>query len=218
MPEFNPQFLLSLETLIFASVILMHLVKKSSSMISLYILQSAVVVFLLLTHLFSDFSFSLLAVIILVFAVKVLVAPRFFFKLINRHQLKFTISNFLNSPLTLIVLAVLTAVSHSGALKPLVGLAGGNGDALLISISVILISLFLIVNKRGALSQMIGILSLENGIVSFAFLMGLEQAPALELGIIFDILVWIIIASVFASMIYKQFGSLDVTSMKHLKE
>lgn len=216
--EFNPQFLLSLETLLLASVVLMHVVKKSSSIVSLYILQSAVVVFLLLTNLFRDFSFSLLLVVLVVFAVKVVVAPRFFFKLIKRHQLKFALSNFLNSPLTLAVLAVLVAVVHSGVLKPLSDLAGGNGDALLIAVSMILISLFLIVNKRGALGQMIGILSLENGIVSFAFLMGLEQAPALELGIMFDMTVWIVIASVFASMIYKQFGSLDVTSMKHLKE
>ena len=68
------------------------------------------------------------------------------------------------------------------------------------------------------MSQIIGILSLENGIVAFALFSGLEQSPALQIGIMFDLLVWVIIAAVFISMIYKQFGSLDVTELKHLKE
>lgn len=218
MPEFNPQFLFFLEMLIFASVILMHLVKKTFSIISLYVFQSAIIVFLLLTHLFSDFTFSLALVIGLIFAVKIIIAPKFFFKLIKTHQLKFSISSYLNAPMTLIVLAVLAGIANSGYVKPLADLGGVNGPAVLLSIAVILISLFLVVNRRGALAQVIGILSLENGIVSFAYLIGLEQTAALEVGITFDILAWILIASVFASMIYKQFGSLDVTSMKHLKE
>jgi hydrogenase-4 component E len=59
---------------------------------------------------------------------------------------------------------------------------------------------------------------LENAIVSFATLAGLEQSPGLQIGIMFDIGVWIMIATIFVSMIYRQFGSLDVASMQHLKE
>ncbi len=65
---------------------------------------------------------------------------------------------------------------------------------------------------------MIGILSLENGIVCFATFAGLEQTPGLQLGVIFDIFVWVIIATVFISMIYRHFGSLDVSAMRTLKE
>jgi len=75
----------------------------------------------------------------------------------------------------------------------------------------------MIINRKGALSQMIGVLSLENSIVSFAFTAGLEQKPGLELGITFDIFVWIIIATVFVSMVYKKFKTLDVTEMSRLK-
>jgi len=74
-------------------------------------------------------------------------------------------------------------------------------NLLLLSVATIMISLFLIINRKGALSQMLGILSLENGIVSFALFAGLEQNPGLQLGITFNILIWIIIATVFISMI-----------------
>ena len=74
------------------------------------------------------------------------------------------------------------------------------------------------INRKGVLSQMLGILSVENGIVAFALFSGLEQNPALQLGITFNILIWIMIASVFATMIFRQFGSLDVTTMKKLTD
>lgn len=212
------QFLFFMEILIFASVVLMHLVKKRLSLIVLYTAQSAVITVLLLSFSFREFSLPLLLVTFLIFAVKVVIAPSFFLRLIARKQLKFSTSNYLNVPLTLVVLTALTAMAHSHFSKSLLFIAPSNGNTLLLSIATILIALFLIINQRSALSQMIGILSLENGIVSFAAITGLEQTPALQMGVTFDILVWIIIATVFTSMVYKQFGSLDVTVMKHLKE
>ena len=63
-----------------------------------------------------------------------------------------------------------------------------------------------------------GVLSLENSIMAFGLFSMIDQSLLLEMGIIFSISVWIIIATVFISMIYKHFGSLDVTKMKHLKD
>lgn len=211
------QFLFFIEVLIFTCVIFMHLSKKRMSLVLLYTAQSAITTFLLFLSL-KDFSISLLMVALLIFIVKVIVAPYFFSRLIEKKQLYFSTSSYLNVPLTLLVLIILTAIAHSHFSKSLVFFSASNENPLLLAISTILISLFLIINQRSALSQMIGILSLENGIVSFAALAGLEQTPGLQLGVTFDILVWIIIASVFTSMVYKKFGSLDVTVMKHLKE
>jgi hydrogenase-4 component E len=215
----NPNnFIFFLEAVIFASVIFMHLSKKSSMVVSSYVVQSLALVILLASFALKEASWMLLLAIAVIFVVKVLVAPRFFFGLVKKHQLKFSVSTYLNSPATLIVLALLTGVTYSQLFLPLTILSQNEGKTLLLAVATMFISIFLIINRRGALSQMIGILSLENGIVSFATLAGLEQAPGLQIGIMFDILVWIIIASVFASMLYRQFGSLDVTSMTHLKE
>jgi hydrogenase-4 component E len=218
MQYISPQFLFLIEAVIFATAIFMHLSKKSSSIITLYILQSLMVVSLLFLLGFGRLNLSLWIVVFLMLAVKVVIAPYFFFNLIRKHHLKVIISTYANIPITLVILAILTVVANVDFLRPLTTLAPANGDSLLLAVSIILISIFLIINKRGALSQMIGILSLENAIVSFASFAGLEQSAGLEAGIIFDILMWVIIASVFASMLYRQFGSLDVTSMKNLTE
>lgn len=214
----SAQIIFSLEVILFASVIFMHLSKKSSSVISLYVLQSLVIAILLFGSAFQEASWSLFLVALVVFVVKVVVSPYFFHRLVSENQLKFTASTYLNGPMTLVILALLTGVTYSRFFKPLTILSADHQNTLLLAVAMMLISIFLIINRKGALSQMIGVLSLENGIVSFAFLAGLEQTPGLQLGIIFDILVWIIIATLFATMVYKQYGSLDVTAMTHLKE
>lgn len=213
-----PQFLFFLETLIFASVIFMFMAKKNFTVIFLYSAQSLIISLALFYSSFKILSFSLMGIAVLFFLVKAVVAPYFFFGLVKKHQTQFSASTSLNGPMTLIVLALLTAFAYSDLWAPLAILAPDSGNALPLALAVVFVSLFLIVNRRGVLSQMIGILSLENAIVSFAYITGLEATAGPQLGILFDIAVWMGIAIVFASMIYRHFGSLDVSEMQFLKE
>jgi hydrogenase-4 component E len=218
MSYFTSQFLFFLETVLFLSVIFMHLAKKNFAVIFLYALQSFIVTFILFSSSLKEDSLLLMAVATATFFVKVVIAPYFFFGLMKKHRLQFSVSTYLNGPMTLIVLTLLTAFSYSHFFRPLTILSPYDGNALLLAVGMILISLFLIVNRKGVLSQMVGILSLENAIVSFAYITGLEASAGAQVGILFDILVWIVIATGFASMIYRHFGSLDSSAMQHLKE
>ncbi len=202
-----------MEALVFASVIFMHLSKKSSLVVSLYAAQSLIITAFLFSAAVNKASLALIVIACLVFAVKVVSVPYFFRKLIKRHQLMFSASTYLSEPLTLAVLAIIAGLTHSRFFRPLAVLSAENSEALLLAAATMLISVFLLINRKGVLSQMVGILSLENAIVSFAFLAGLEESPGLQLGIIFDIAVWMAIASIFASMIYRKFGSLDATTL-----
>ena len=203
---------------IFVSAVLLHITKRNSTAVSLYFIQSLAIAVLLFHPLIENFSPVIMLMAVLTLAVKAVVAPLFFLRLIKRHQLKFSASTYLNTPLTLIAIAILTALTNSRILSHIASIEPSSRKILSLAIAVVLVSFFLIINRKGAISQIIGILSLENGIVAFALFSGLEQSPALQIGIMFDLLVWVIIAAVFISMIYKQFGSLDVTELKHLKE
>lgn len=207
-----------METLMFLSVVSMHLTRRNSSLIILYAAQSLIISVALFRSSFQELSLMLMLVALITFAVKVILAPYFFFGLIKKHQLQFSVSTQLNAPMTFIVLAALTAFSFSHLFQPLAILAPDNEKTLLLAMAMMFVSIFLIINRKGALSQMIGILSLENSIVSFAYVAGLESAAGPKIGILFDILVWVVIATVFASMIYKHFGSLDVSEMNQLRE
>lgn len=214
----SSQFLFFLETVLLASVIFMYLTRKNLTVILLYAIQSLIISGSLFYSSLLEASFLLMVAAIMTFLVKVVTAPLFFFRLIKKHQLQFSVSTYLNGPMTLIILALLIAFPYSRFFRPLATISPANADALLLSMSMIFISMFLTVNRKGALSQMVGILSMENAIVSFAYVSGLETTAGAQVGILFIIFIWIVIATVFASMIYHYFGSLDVSEMRHLKE
>jgi hydrogenase-4 component E len=213
-----PQILLFMQIVIFSTAVFMHLTKKNASVIRLYIVQSTAVSLLLLLPAVGESSKLLIVAIASTIAVKLFIAPYFFFSLIRRNRLTFSVSTYFNTPISLLVIAILVALTRTEVFRPLAYLAPEGVNLLLLNVATIMISLFLSINRKGALSQMLGILSLENGIVAFAVSAGLEQNPGLQLGITFNILIWIVIATVFISMMFRQFGSLDVTTMKKLTE
>lgn len=209
------QFLLNV---MFLTVVFLHLTKKNFIAAIAYGVQSSVIVVVLLHTFWGTDNIYLLFVILLTLAIKVILAPLFFIRLVRKHALMFTVSTYLNTPLTIIIIAALTFAANSQKFVPLTRIVPVNQSLLSVALATIFLSLFLIINRKGALSQIIGVLSLENGIVAFAIFAGLEQSPGLQAGVMFNIFVWVIIATIFVSMIYENFGTLDVTTMKNLKD
>ncbi len=209
------QFLLEM---MFLTLVFLHILKKNSEVVFAYIIQSILISLVLFDSFIETGNILMLWVILCVLIVKVILGPLFFYRLIKRDALAFSVSTYLNSPLTLIFISSITFMAFSKNLLPVTNIIPLHHILLSLSLSMIFLSLFLIINRKGALSQIIGVLSLENSIIMFIIFAGLEQSPGLQIGIIFDIFVWIIISTVFASMIYNKFGSLDVTEMNKLKD
>ena len=209
------QFLL---TVFFLTIVYLHIAKKNFAAVVAYAIQSFVIVLLFFNSFLETGKISLLFLAIILLAVKVVLAPVLFSRLYREQSLRFAGVSYLNTPLTLVVLAILTAIAHSEKLMPLTSIIIRNQSLLALALSAMLLSLFLIINRKGARMQIIGILSFENSLVAFAIFAGLEQSFGLQIGIIFDIFVWLVIVTMFVSMIYKHFGSLNVTSMKQLKD
>ena len=205
-------------TVLFLTTVLLHTTRKNTSAIMLYRVQSLIIGAILLKSFYETGSLALLIVALVTIIVKVLAAPQFFQSLIKKQALTLSASTYLNTPLTLAALVALIAIVHTGIFDPLASLAPMNKDLLSLTLSAIFVSFFLIINRKGAISQMLGILSLENTIVAFAFLAGLDQSPSLQIGILFDIFIWFSVATIFVAMMYKHFRSLDVTIMNHLKD
>lgn len=218
MTYFISQFYYILALIIFLSIIGVHLSKKNSVCVFFFIVQSLAVSLLIFIPALKNNDLLLIFAALLTLSIKSIAAPFFFFKLIKRHELTFSSSNYLSLPLTLAVIALLLGFSYSNIFESLSLLGGTNSNSVPLAIAVIFISIFLAINRRGALSQIISILSLENGIVALIAFLGVEQMPSLDIGVSFDLAVWVIIASLFLSMIYKQFGTLDINAMKNLKE
>ena len=214
----NQIFLQFLLGIMFLTIIFLHLSKKNFSASIAYGLQSLVIVLFFLNSFFETNNLAILLVVFLMLIVKVILAPLFFIRLIKKNVLAFSVSTYLNTPLTIISIAILTFIAHYQKFSPLTNIIPANQNSLSLALSTIFLSLLLIINRKGALSQILGVLSLENSIVAFVIFAGLEQNPALQIGIIFNIGIWILIATIFMSMILKHFGTLNVSSMNNLKD
>lgn len=216
----NLQLLSILVLIVFICSITLHIARRNSTTVLIYIMQSvSVSLMILLLGIHGDFlSPGLISIAVLTFLIKCVGAPIFFSKLISRKQLSTSTTTYLNLPITLAIILGLTVLVKSGIFAPIVFLSPLTSQLTIFALSGIMISLFLIVNKRTVFSQLIGILSFENGMVAFTILTGIEQTLAIEIGILFDLTLWIVISSILVRMIYTHFGSLNTNTINKLRE
>ncbi len=102
---------------------------------------------------------------------------------------------------------------------PISQLADGiTRNTIAISMSVVLLGMLMLVTRNKAVSQVIGFMSLENGLF-FAAVAATHGMPmVVELGIAFDVLVAAIIFGVFFFHIRESIDSLDVNQLSRLSE
>lgn len=212
------QIQLAGELVIFLTIVFMNVAKKNTSLITAYVVQSLILVLLLSVQAYEESSMELLAVIVIMCIIKVFIAPHVFLRFIRQNKQNFSASTYLNIPFTLGVLVLLAGFAQSNVFTPLFHIIPSVPILGMFLISGILMSCFLVINRKGILSQIIGILSLENSIFAFGHFLGVKQSGSLEIGILFDVFFWIIISSVFITMIYTHYGSLDVTKLQELKK
>jgi len=86
-----------------------------------------------------------------------------------------------------------------------------------VSIAMMLIGLFIMMSRKKAVTQIVGLLTMENGL----FLSGLSITHGMplivEIGIFFDILVAALILGVFVFRINRTFDSIDVADLRRLR-
>jgi hydrogenase-4 component E len=81
----------------------------------------------------------------------------------------------------------------------------------------VLIGLFTTVNRRRALTQILGFLMLENSVFMIALLATYGVPVIVEMGVFLDVLVAVLILEVFVYRIKENFDSIDVKHMGALR-
>jgi len=81
-----------------------------------------------------------------------------------------------------------------------------------LALSVVLIGMLMMVTRRNALSQVVGFMSLENGIILAAT--GARGMPlVVEISVAFSVLIALIVIGVFLFRIREQFDTIDVAAL-----
>ena len=151
-------------------------------------------------------------------ALKVAFLPWLLHRLIRKLGVYWDADPLLNISGTLLV-GVLIVVFSFGLAEPIVALAqtatrGGIG----IAIAVILLAFLTMITRRKAMSQVIGFLSMENGLFFGAMSATYGMPMIVELGVALDVLVAMLVLGVFFFQIREQFDSLDLSHLESLKE
>ncbi|MDO8269725.1 MAG: hypothetical protein Q7T54_03580 [Candidatus Levybacteria bacterium] len=210
---FQIEFIIALVT--FLSIVSMNVAKKNTTLVHTYLIQSLMLVSLLSLETYSEMSLEIGIVTLVMFVIKVIIVPQVLLRILKQHKASVSASTYLNVPMTLGSLILLCVFAQSYVFSEFFTT---TPILRIFLIGSMLMSFFLTINRKGAISQIIGILSLENCIFAFGFFLHLKQAAALEIGMIFDVFFWIIISTIFVRMLIKHFGSIDVTQLRELKK
>lgn len=91
-------------------------------------------------------------------------------------------------------------------------------NTIAISLAVILVGMLMIITRRKAVAQVIGFMSMENGLFFAAVAATTGMPMVVELGVAFDVLVAAILFGIFFFQLRSGIGSLDVDHLNRLHE
>jgi hydrogenase-4 component E len=192
--------------------------RRILSLIHLYTLQGLTLVSanVILGYVTADVHLYVSAALTLV--LKFGLIPWILYRLVRQLKVTTDVEPLLNIPITLLVGIVLVIVAFNVA-SPISQLASAVARGTLgIALACVLLSFMMMITRAKAIPQVIGFLSMENGLF-FAAAAATNGMPMIvELGIGLDVLVGILILGVFMFQIREQFDSLDIYHLEKLKD
>jgi hydrogenase-4 component E len=159
------------------------------------------------------------AAAILTLLAKAILVPIGLERLVARVGIRQEIEPILNVPMSVVISGGLTLVGYVVAESfnrpDEVHVLGHN--VLAVAISLFLIGFFMMVNRRKALTQVLALLSLENGLFLAAISLTYGMPLVVELGVLFDVLVAVMVLGILVYRIRESFESMDVSRLRRLR-
>ena len=154
----------------------------------------------------------------LTLALKVILLPWLLHRLIRRLDVYWDTETMINAPSTMLI-GLLVVIFAFGLAQPISALAStATRSTIGIAIAVILLSFLTMITRRKAMSQVVGFLSMENGLFFGAMSTTYGMPMVVELGVALDVLVAMLVLGVFFFQIREQFDSLDLHHLESLRE
>jgi len=149
--------------------------------------------------------------------VRVVAVPVLLFRIMrtigSRRELRPLVSTrtalLLSLGLTLVAYGTTGHLDLSGAFP--------SRNALPVSLALTLIGLLLMVTRRKAVSQVIGLITIENGIFLAGIIATLGLPLLVEIGVFFDLLVGVAVMAAFTLRINTRFDTVDTDRLRSLR-
>lgn len=167
---------------------------------------------------FYEHESELVAVAVLVCVLRAYVLPALIRRAVLAGSEHREVESIINVPASLLAASALTLVAYA-ATRDVVALSSApQVRAIPLGVSVVLIGMLMIVTRRKAVLQMMGVLMIDNGIALVMFL-GTSGVPlVIELGVASDVLLAVFILQVLTNRIRNKFGDTDLDQLRTLRD
>jgi len=123
-----------------------------------------------------------------------------------------------NVAASLVAAAALVVVAYLSAGTLTALLPGVTTRLAPIGVATVLVGFFVLVTRRKAVSQIVGLLLIDNGIALVAFLLTAGVPFLVELGSSLDVLLVVVVLQVLATSMRARFGHLDLDQLRELHD
>ncbi|MDE2259994.1 MAG: formate hydrogenlyase [Betaproteobacteria bacterium] len=218
MTAFISQFINLLAAILLMLAFSMLAQRRILSLIYLYTMQGATLVAATAIVGFVTNQPHLYFSAAITLVLKVILIPSLLHRVIDRLNVRWDVEMLINIPMTMLIGIVMVMFSFYLA-QPISQMSSTIARGTLgIALACILLSFMMMITRSKAVPQVIGFLSMENGLFFAATAATYGMPMVVELGIALDVLVGILILGVFMFHIREQFDSLDIRHLEKLKE
>ena len=215
---FNQQLLNACAALMLLLSFAMLAQRRIVSLVNLFAVQGAVLAATTLLLAWRTGAGHLYFSAVLTLALKVAFLPWLLHRLIRRLGVYWDTEPLLHISGTMLA-GILIVVFSFGLAEPIAHLASTSmRNAIGIAVAVVLLAFLMMITRRKAMSQVLGFLSMENGLFFGAMSATYGMPMIVELGVALDVLVAVLVLGIFFFQIREQFDSLDLHHLERLSE
>jgi hydrogenase-4 component E len=221
-PQFGDKMITLMAALILVLQIMMVAQHWLVTIIRVFAVQSFLLASIAATIAYFNDAPHIYAAAALTLLLKAIILPVVLTRLLVRVDIRREVEPFINMPISIIISGMLTLMAYVVAesfQRPdeLAGPASLGHNTLAVAISLFLIGFFMMTNRRKALTQVLALLSLENGIFLAAISLTYGMPLVVEIGIFFDLLIAILVLAILVYRIRATFDSMDVSRLSRLR-
>ena len=220
-PEFGSRMITLMAAAMLVVQFLMVGQRDLTTNVRLFAVQSFLLAGIANTIAYFQHSYHLYVIALFTFVLKTLAVPSFLKRIITRIGIQHEVQPFVNVPASLLVCGGLTLLGYV-VVQPFAtaqptGPTEMGHNVLAVAIALALVGFFLMINRRKALSQVLALLTAENGILLAAISLTYGMPLVVELGVFFDMFVLALVCGILIYRIRESFDSMDVSRLSNLK-
>jgi len=213
----GPQIVMLFAALMLVLQLLLVVQKMLLTNIRLFALQSLMLTVIAAVIAWYYNATHVYIVAVLTLIGKVIFLPWLLNRIVRRIRIVEEIEPLLNAPTSMLICGGLTLLGYIVA-RPFTTLEKLGNNTLAIAIALLLTGFFLMINRRKAISQVLALLTIENGVMLAAVALTTYGMPlVVELGIFFDVMVAVMVLGILVYRIRESFASMDTSKLSQLK-